>query len=796
MKKNHSHSTSTHWGAFDVHVSGGEITEVTPNERDPDPSPIGRSLRESVNHPVRITQPMVRKGWLEGRIDQGKDGRGRDAFIPISWAKAIELVSAELARIKRVHGNRSIYAGSYGWASAGRFHHAQSQMRRFLNLFGGHINVANSYSFAAAEVVIPHVVGSFYETIFASTTLDSIAEHGELVVAFGGWALKNAQVNAGGVGKHQVKSGQQACRDAGVDFVYLGPTRNDIAQGLEAQWLQLRPTTDTAVMLGLAHTLLVENLYDKSFVTTHCVGFEVFQQYLLGKEDGQPKDADWAADISGLSAEDIRQLARKMASKRTLVTASWSLQRAEYGEQPYWMLIALAAMLGQIGLPGAGFGFGHAAAEGIGTRWDHPIRPAALPVPPNSVQELYPVSRVTDMLLYPGGPCEYDGQTLTYPDIRLVYWCGGNPFHHHQDINRLLEAWRRPETIIVHEPWWTSTARHADIVLPCTTTLERNDFTSGHCDWTLQAMHKAVEPFEQARNEYDIFSDLAAALGFKEAFTEGRDELEWLHFLYEKTAAGARTQGVEAPDFDEFWEKGYWELASFNHPKTLFNAFRDAPQSNPLATPSGKIEIFSEKIASFAYSSCPGHPTWLEPEEWLGSDKAQTYPFHLISNQPGDKLHAQLDFAINSREAKINGRTALSIHPRDAQTKGINNGDIVRVFNDRGACLAGAVVTDDTQPGVLILPTGSWYDPEEPGVIGSLDVHGNPNVLTRDHGTSQLSQAPIAQSCLVDVEVYTGILPKVKVHEPPPIIVVDNLNSDSLIEHKLVELSEKDGIHP
>lgn len=781
-----THPTSTHWGAYNIHVDNGRISDVTPSSLDPDPSPIGRSLIESVTHPVRIEQPMVRRGWLEGRIGENTKGRGGEPFIPVSWETVNKLVAAELTRVKRDYGNRAIFAGSYGWASAGRFNHAQSQLRRFLNLFGGHVNTANTYSFAAAEVVVPHVVGSFYETIFAATTLESIASDGELVVAFGGWPLKNAQVNAGGIGKHEVKDGQQRCKEAGVEFIYLGPTTNDIADKLGAQWLQLRPTTDTALMMGLAHTLLTENLHDQDFLGRYCVGFERFQEYLLGKPDNQPKTAEWAAKITGLPAEQIRQLARKMAAKRTLVTGSWSLQRAEHGEQPYWMLITLAAMLGQIGLPGGGFGFGHAAAEGIGTRWDHPIRPAALPVPPNAVAELYPVSRIADMLLNPGGPCEYDGQTLTFPDIHLIYWCGGNPFHHHQDLNRLLQAWQKPDTIIVHEPWWTATARHADIVLPCTTTLERNDFTSGHCDWTLQVMQKAVEPYAQSKDDYDIFSDLAGELGFRDTFTEGRDEQAWLRLMYEKTRESAAAQGVEAPDFDTFWKTGYWELPEFEHPKTLFGMFRNDPGAHPLATPSGKIEIYSETIAGFNYASCPPHPVWLEPEEWLGSEKANTWPFHLISNQPGDKLHAQLDFAINSRDAKVNGRTALGINPADAKAKGIENGDIVRLFNQRGACLAGAVVSDKVQPNVLILPTGSWYDPEEPGVIGSLEVHGNPNVLTQDHGTSQLAQGPVAQSCLVDIEKFTGAAPPVKVHSPPPIIKEGNL--DSLFRQKLEEL--------
>lgn len=765
MKKNKHYVTATHWGSYRIQSDGDKLTAITPCPNDPNPSPIGDSLLESLDHPVRITQPMVRKGWLEGR----RSGRGSDSFVPMSWDDALNRVAGELDHCKTRYGNESIYAGSYGWASAGRFHHAQSQLRRFLNLYGGHVNTANTYSFAAAEVVIPHVVGSFYETIFASTTLESIASDGELVVAFGGWPLKNSQVNAGGVSRHEVLQGQKACAKAGVEFVYLGPTRDDMLDELNAQWLQPRPTTDTAVMLGLAHTLHAEKLLDRKFLDRCCVGFEVFERYLLGETDRQIKTAEWAAGISGLNAEDIKRLARKMAAKRTLLTASWSLQRAEYGEQPYWMLITLAAMLGQIGLPGAGFGFGHAAAEGIGTRWDHPVRPAALPVPQNPVQTLYPVSRVADMLLNPGGCCDYDGQCLVYPDIHLVYWCGGNPFHHHQDLNRLRKAWEKPDTIIVHEPWWTATARHADIVLPCSTSLERNDFTSGHCDWTLQAMQQVQKPHAQARHEYDIFADLAARLGFEQTFTEGKDADDWLRELWQQTRDSAVSANYELPDFDTFWQQGSVELHDFGAPNTLFAAFRAAPEAHPLATPSGKIELYSNTIAQFNYDSCPGHASWLAPEEWLGAKKQQQFPLHLISNQPKDKLHSQLDFASNSRKAKRKQRAVVSIHPLDAKPRGITENAIVRLFNARGACLACANLSDDTQPGVVILPTGAWYSPHLNGDDPALEVHGNPNVLTLDKGCSQLSQGPSAQSCLVEIAVFTGELPDVTAHYPPAI---------------------------
>ena len=240
----------------------------------------------------------------------------------------------------------------------------------------------------------------------------------------------------------------------------------------------------------------------------------------MGETDGQPKDADWAAAITGVPAETIRGLARRMAATRTMITASWVLQRAHHGEQPYWAMILLASALGQIGLPGGGFGFGYGSGAGIG---DPPLSFAAPAMDgiKNPINVTIPAARISDCLLHPGEPFDFNGKRGNYPDIRLVYWAGGNPFHHHQDTNKLRRAWQKPETIVVHEPWWTATARHADIVLPATTSLERNDIGGARRDKFIIAMHQAVEPVGEARNDFDIFSALAQRLGIADAYTQG-----------------------------------------------------------------------------------------------------------------------------------------------------------------------------------------------------------------------------------------------------------------------------------
>jgi biotin/methionine sulfoxide reductase len=353
------------------------------------------------------------------------------------------------------------------------------------------------------------------------------------------------------------------------------------------------------MMLGLAHTLVVEKLHDENFLARHCVGFERFLPYLMVHGDGVAKSADWAAPICGIDAETIRALARRMARSRTLVTIAWALQRADHGEQPFWMALTLAAMLGQIGLPGGGIGFGYNAVHGIGAT----LRGGGLGLGAagrEPGEAFIPVARIADMLLNPGGTIDYDGGKLVYPDIRLVYWCGGNPFHHHQDLNRLVAAWRRPETVIVHEPWWTPIARHADIVLPATTSLERNDVALARQDSTMVAMKQAIAPVGESRSEYGIFTGLARRLGFAERYTEGRDEMDWLRHLYDVSRQRASRDGAEMPDFDGFWARGRVTLARRGPPQVMFAKFRADPERNPLTTPSGRIEIFSERIAASA----------------------------------------------------------------------------------------------------------------------------------------------------------------------------------------------------
>ncbi len=759
---------TSHWGTFTAEVEDGRMVGVRPFASDPDPSPLIESIAEAVHHQSRVTRPMVRKGWLDHGPGGNRDKRGTEPFVAVGWEEALDLVAGELDRVRQAYGNQAIFGGSYGWSSAGRFHHAKSQVQRLLCTLGGFTGQKHTYSIAAGYAILPHVLGST-DAVTAATTWDAIVDNCELVVAFGGIPLKNTQVSSGGPAHHVAGTHLQQAAASGIEFVNVSPIRDDLADFVEAEWLALRPNTDVALMLALAHTLETEGLADRAFLSSHTVGYPRFARYLLGEDDGQPKNAEWAAEICQIDAETIRRLARRMASQRTLISTNWSLQRGDHGEQPFWMTAVLAAMIGQIGLPGGGFGYGYGSMGNVGNP-RRPVPAPAVPIGTNPCDSWIPVSRIADMLLNPGTEYDFDGERRTYPDIRLIYWCGGNPFHHHQDLNRLVDAWRQPETIIVNEPWWTATAKFSDIVLPATTTLERNDIGATTRDRFILAMEQAIEPLGEARSDYDIFRGVARRLGTEAAFTEGRDEADWLRHLYDRTRQRAAEQDVTLPSFDDFWRDGHAEVPRPEAPHILYADFRKDPEHNPLPTPSGKIEIFSETIDGFGYDDCPGHPMWLEPVEWLGGRTAERYPLHMISNQPASRLHAQMDNGKVSRESKVSGREPICLHPNDAAARGLSDGDIVRVFNDRGALLAGVVISSALRPGVVQLATGAWYDPADASAPASLDKHGNPNVLTLDKGTSRLGQGPIAQTALVEIERYDAPLPPVTAFEPPPIV--------------------------
>ena len=745
--KNFTKITSSHWGAFEAVIENGKLVSTNSFKHDLNPNNISKLIPKAVYHKTRIKRPAIRKGWLNDPEGRSRHLRGNDDFQEVPWDEAVQIASNEIKRIKDKYGNGSIYGGSYGWSSAGKFHHAQTQLQRFLNSIGGYVGAFGSYSTAAAQVIIPHVLGmNFLQLIFNfQNTWPTIEENTKNILMFGGINPNNSKVSMGGSTRHENDAWFKKFNDKNINLMNISPQKVDAPSG--SSWLPIVPGTDTAFMLGIAYELESKDLADRIFLKNFTVGYEKFKLYLMGQKDGQPKNAEWAENICGINAETIRSIAVKISQERTLITVAWSLQRAQNGEQPYWMATTLAAMIGQIGLPGGGIGFGYGAIGGVG----NPIKNfggLSFPKGKNPISDFIPVARIAEMLNSPGSSYEFNGEERVYPDIKLIYWCGGNPFHHHQDLNSFHKAWQKPDTIIVNEPWWTSTAKRADIVFPATTSYEREDIGKANGgDNYIFYMPKLIEPVGEAKNDYTIFSELSQKLGFHEEFTEGKNDGEWIEHLYNDFQVFMEKSGTQCPSLDELKDKSWITLpvAGKEFASTPFQEFRKNPEESPLQTPSGKIEIFSKKIDSFGYSECPGHPIWIEPDEWLGSSLTEDFPYHLVSPQPNDKLHSQLECAIADIPDKR--PSPLMINQEDAKELNVKSGDIIRVYNMRGSCLARAQISDEIKVGVLSLSTGAWFETDEEGI----EQQGNPNALTLDKGTSRLGQGPSAHTTLVNI---------------------------------------------
>lgn len=739
-----------HWGAFEAVIEDGRLVSTHPwPGGGADPEMIG-AWPELVYGKARIRQPHVRRSYLEQGPEAGGSGRGRDQMVPVDWETALDLAASELKRIHAAGKPESIFGGSYGWSSAGRYHHARTQLRRFLAAAGGFTDQVGNYSWGAAQALLPHVLGDFASVSHAATDWQLIASDSDALIAFGGLNPKNWRVTPGGAGAHQMPEFVRVASARGVRFVIISPNPADVPPGLDALVIQPRPGTDTAIMLALSYQALIEGRADHEFLDRYTTGADRFIAYLKGEEDGQPKTLDWAAGISGVPASSLRELWEIAHEGRVMLTAAWSLQRARFGEQPFWALIGLAAMLGQIGLPGGGFSFGYGSMNGIGMAARRGYVPN-MPGLPNPARAAVPAASVLDALERPREMFEFNGQSGVYAETELIYWAGGNPFHHAQDLFRLEAAWRRPRTVIVHESWWTATAKRADIVLPATTTLERNDIGGSSRDPFVFFMPKLIEPVGESRNDVDIFSDLAARLGCLEAFTEGRDEEGWLRHLWSATEAKAAQDGVEVPDFDGFRESGHVRIPPPEPKEVLLGDFRIDPDEHPLQTPSGKIELYSETIAGFGYEDSPAMPSWIAPEEWLG--RAEDDQFHLLTPQPERQLHGQLYQARSH-----NAPTAIRLNAGDASRTGLRSGEVVSVFNERGACLARVEIDENIRPRVAIMPTGAWFAPDADDP--ALERNGNPNVLTDDRRTSRLGQGSAAQSVLVRIAKRDPLAPE------------------------------------
>lgn len=742
-------TTADSEGLLNVHVKDGRIVRVSSLDApENEASPMALQWHRRVYAPDRILQPMVRVGWKPNG-EGSRETRGSDAYKTISWKAALDLVAGELKRVKETYGNEAISAKVVGgWQTAGNFHAKMTQSNRFFSSFGGHTNMIGNKSFACWQWAAPYSWGTMYP---GDSMEDSLANTKTMIF----WAsdpMDCWKVRA--PADLRMREWLAAMKQKGVRFITIDPVFTKTAE-MSDLWLPIRPDSDCALMAAMAYVMLQENLHSRDFLDRCTVGFEPFRAYVTGESDGTPKTPEWAAKLTDLTVEQIRALALEYGrTERVKINCARGIQRNDHGEQQVRMLITLAAMKGEIGLPGGGLGFEVPGFAGTGDARVKGSFPGQIPMMRNPVTQVLLDQNLADGLMADAPiTFNHDGKTYTYPQpgksrIRLMHWVGGSMLNQHDDINKMLRALRSIETLIVQDSWWTPGARIADIVLPINTLFERNDITRF---WRYVVyQHKIIEPLGQSRSDFEVFRDLAERLGFKDKFTGGLDtEDGWLRKLY--------SQGELGMSYDEFRKVGFVKLPVEENKAVAFAAFRRDPDANKLQTPSGKIEIHSERIAKYGYKDCPPTPTFLEPFEWLGSREAETYPLAMINKHSPWRRHSSYDnIAELHRCSKVNGFEALWINPQDAAPRGIKTGDVLRVFNGRGAVAAGAYVTTRVRARCVVLHQGAWYSPVEPGKIGSLDRGGCSNTLNAQRGTSQLAQGPVCHTCLVQVEKMPG----------------------------------------
>ncbi|QSA19583.1 trimethylamine-N-oxide reductase TorA, partial [Vibrio furnissii] len=768
--------SGSHWGAFRAQIYGGKVQAIQPLETDKHPTEMLNGIKGIIYSPSRVRYPMVRLDWLK-KHKYSAETRGNNRFIRVTWDEAIDLFYRELERVQKQYGPWALHAGQTGWNQTGAFHNCTAMMQRAVGMHGNYITKVGDYSTGAGQTIMPYVLGST-EVYAQGTSWTEILEHSDNIILWANDPVKNLQVGWN-CETHQsfgyLDQLKEKIAKGEVNVVSVDPVKNKTQRFLQNDHLYINPQTDVAFMLAVAHVLYTEELYDKKFINTYCLGFDDFIQYVLGNtKDKIERTPEWAAKICGVTPDSIRDFARMLVKGRTQLLFGWCIQRQEHGEQPYWMGAVLAAMIGQIGLPGGGISYGHhysgigvpstgfAGPGGFPRNLDQGAKPKWDNTNFNGYSRTIPVARWIDAILEPGKKINHNGNTVTLPGFKMMVISGNNPWHHHQDRNKMKRAFQKLETVVTIDFNWTATCRFSDIVLPACTQWERNDIDSygSYSGKGLIAMHRLVDPMFQSRTDFEIMTELTRRFGRHEEFTRGMDEMEWVRSLY-NDCKKANEGKFDMPEFDEFWEQSVLEFGE-GKPWVRHADFRKDPEINALGTPSGFIEITSRKIGRYGYEHCQEHPMWFEKTERShggpGSDK---YPFWLQSCHPDKRLHSQMCESEAFRATyAVQGREPVYINPMDAKAKGIKAGDLVRVFNGRGQLLAGAVLSDSYPRGVIRIEEGAWYGPlsEKEGAICT---YGDPNTLTLDLGTSELAQATSANTCIVDFEKFTGKVPPV-----------------------------------
>ena len=708
-----------------VHVEDGRIVRIETDDRPSDTIEApqlracvrGRAYRRRQDHPDRLLRPLKRVG-----------PRGEGRFEPIGWAEAIDRVAGELTRVRKTYGNGALFV-PYGTGSYSQTNGRQAA-QRLLNLFGGSLGHYNNYSWAAMARATESVYGT---TITGNQRQDWVNAKYILM-----WGWNPSETRDGTNTEYYLRK----ARDAGARIVCIDPRMTASAVALADEWVPIRPGTDAAMLSAMAHVLVTEKIYDAAFVGTHCLGFdasqmpeevrgaESYSDYLLGVKDRTPKTPAWAEAITGVPRESIVRLAREYGTlKPGVLYQGYGLQRRAYGEQAVRAGCVLAALTANVGVPGGWAGGLALQAPSGGPLWN------VFPTGANPVKASIPTFLWTEAVLRGrqlGSTEGLRGAERLDSDIRLIYAVASNALiNQHANINRtakILRDERLVEFLVVQDNFLTPSARFADIVLPACTQLETWGVEDGwkYGDEVL-LMPPVAEPPGEARSDYRICADIAARLGIGDAYTESRDERGWVSWAMERLRE-QRYPGL--PDLAAFEASNAGvHVEPVTRAAVALAAFRKDPAASPLPTPSGRIEIFSPALHALKQPEVPAVPKYIQEWESPFGPEAKKYPLQLIGFHSLARVHSTLA-GVDWLEEAFPQR--LFINPLDAAGRGLRNGDEARVFNDRGETRLRCRITPRVMPGVVGIPQGAWWRPDERGV----DRGGSVNVLTSERWTA------------------------------------------------------------
>ncbi|WP_120498901.1 molybdopterin-dependent oxidoreductase [Kiloniella sp. EL199] len=755
---------ATHYGPFEGVVRDDKLVSInTVVELDARPTEmLTYGVMDRTYDKTRINYPMVRKSYLEGwqTGDTKPELRGKEEYVKVDWDTAYSLTAKALLDTATKYGNEAIFSSSYGgWSNAGVMR-PQVLQGRLMNLMGGCTITQGDWSAGASQISLPHVIGDM-EVYSQQTAWEVIRDNTEVFVLVGCDPIKNNRIEFR-VADHGMYAHWEEIRDAGVKFISINPQKTATDEYLNADWVDIAPNTDVALFSAMSYHVLEKGLDDREYLKKYTVGSDKWIAYIKGETDNTPKTPSWAAAITGINEQKIKELAELVAQSKTEIAGAWSLQRAQHGELTHWAIINFAALTGKIGKPGQGVGFSWHYGNG-GMPASGKSTPSGLSQGRNWVKKVCPASRITDMLENPGMEFSYNGNVDTYPDVRMIYNAGNNFMSHQQDTNRLIKALEKVDTVVSQDVWWCAVTRWVDIVLPASSTLERDDITSGgtYSNDRVYAMKKVIEPLGESRSDYEIFEGLAEKLGLWTQFTNGEEYMTHIEAAYNRSSASRHTS------FEDFWAKGYalMDVPAEARKWVRHGDFYEDPDANPLHTVSGKIEMHCDTIAAMDIEDCPGMPVWLEKHEYLGNAKEDQ--LHVVSPHPWFRLHSQM---ANSEKLRalytVQGREPVRINKLDAIERGIKDGDLVELYNERGTVIAGAVVSDEIRPGVVSIYEGAWPQLDSKGRCNS----GLVNFLTSTQRSSGLSQATTANTCLISMRKCEDPESPNMAYEKPPII--------------------------